>query len=504
MHRAESIADLNRFQTSVASRQNPASPAPAPASPSPLSPAPYAPRHALHDGMHRSASVAEMRSPARGDLERGALGGPAGGPSFETNALHRPRARAPAPHLKRAGHAIPHASSIADLQAMQAAQGARGAVAMSPRPAFLARPDSDGSPSGSRSPSRLGLQRASRGEDVEMADGDEPSSFSHARPRTTPDDGYSLDGTSVALVSDGAKVARKSLFGEGRFPELPAPRRDADASQYRLLRELGRGLCGTVYLAEEKATGRIVAFKVMRKTKLVDVGEATHASEERRLHERVSSGPFINRLLASFQDPWALFLVLEYAPCGDLFQAMNFHGLPSRFDATVYAAQVAIALGHLHALGYVYRDLKPENILLHPHGSAQLADFGMAKRLTFSDGASVDRRARGGDANTHDKSVGKRSDTGCTGGSHDARTYTICGTAQYMSPEVLLHRGCRFEADLWALGIFVYELVTGDTPFSVASGSRQELYRKLMSHDPESMAMPASIAPAQRRSCALC
>jgi p70 ribosomal S6 kinase len=62
-----------------------------------------------------------------------------------------------------------------------------------------------------------------------------------------------------------------------------------------------------------------------------------------------------------------------------------------------------------------------------------------------------------------------------------------------MSPEVLLHRGCRFEADLWALGIFVYELVTGDTPFSVASGSRQELYRKLMSHDPESMEMPASV-----------
>ena len=220
--------------------------------------------------------------------------------------------------------------------------------------------------------------------------------------RATPggDDGYSLDGTSVAVVSREGEVsghdghgtvstrarsenAPSSLFGEGRFPSLPPPRRDASESEYRLLRELGRGLCGTVYLAEEKRSGTIVAFKVMRKQKLVDVGEATHASEERRLHERVSSGPFINRLLASFQDPWALFLVLEYAPCGDLFQAMNFHGLPSRVDATVYATQVALALGHLHALGYVYRDLKPENILLHPHGSAQLADFGMAKRIAF-------------------------------------------------------------------------------------------------------------------------
>ena len=278
-------------------------------------------------------------------------------------------------------------------------------------------------------------------------------------------------GVSVASATlratDAPPEKHLTLFREGGFPALPSPRRDRSASDYHLLRELGRGLCGTVYLGRERDTGRIVAFKVMRKTKLVDVGEANHASEERRLHERISDGPFINRLLASFQDPWALFLILEYAPCGDLFQAMNFHGLPTRGDAVTYAVQVATALEHLHGLGYVYRDLKPENILLHPHGSVQLADFGMAKRL-----------------------------------DRNQRTYTICGTAQYMSPEVLLHRGCQFEADLWAMGIFVYELVTGDTPFSSISGSRQELYRRLMSHDPEQMAMPRRWIARRRRSCA--
>ena len=72
--------------------------------------------------------------------------------------------------------------------------------------------------------------------------------------------------------------------------------------------------------------------------------------------------------------------MLEYAPCGDLFQAMNFHGLPSRDDARVYAAQVAIALEHLHLLGYVYRDLKPENILVKSleSGEIKLIDFGSA------------------------------------------------------------------------------------------------------------------------------
>ena len=491
--RAESAADLCRFQTtSGLTNREPASPAPAPASPSPLSPAPYAPRLDPRSGMVRSAS-AEMRSPS--SLTHG---------EGESGALFRGRlSPAPTSTSRRAGHAIPHASSIADLQAMQAAQGV-----MSPRA------DAAGdSPTGSRPASRLGLRGPSppffqKGEgDVEMDEAPAATRPTFDERRATPggDDGYSLDGTSVAVVSREGEVsghdghgtvstrarsenAPSSLFGEGRFPSLPPPRRDASESEYRLLRELGRGLCGTVYLAEEKRSGTIVAFKVMRKQKLVDVGEATHASEERRLHERVSSGPFINRLLASFQDPWALFLVLEYAPCGDLFQAMNFHGLPSRVDATVYATQVALALGHLHALGYVYRDLKPENILLHPHGSAQLADFGMAKRIAFGGGD-----ARGAVSSCASLFAKKGGVLASGGVDAEARTYTICGTAQYMSPEVLLHRGCRFEADLWALGVFVYELVTGDTPFSVASGSRQELYRRLMSHDPDAMAMPSAV-----------
>ena len=136
----------------------------------------------------------------------------------------------------------------------------------------------------------------------------------------------------------------------------------------------------------------------------------------------------------------------------------------------------------------MYRDLKPENILLHPHGSAQLADFGMAKRIAFGGGD-----ARGA-VSSRASLFAKKGGVLASGGvDAEARTYTICGTAQYMSPEVLLHRGCRFEADLWALGVFVYELVTGDTPFSVASGSRQELYRRLMSHDPDAMPMPSAV-----------
>jgi p70 ribosomal S6 kinase len=231
--------------------------------------------------------------------------------------------------------------------------------------------------------------------------------------------------------------------------------KNATFRDFIILRELGRGLCGTVYLAKYRFTDQLVAFKVMRKQKLIDVGEIRHAVREREVHATINHGPFIDKLLHAYQDKWALYLVLEYAPCGDLFQAMNYHGLPTLQDAKMYTTQCALALDYIHRCGYVYRDLKPENILLDVNGSVRLADFGMAKKLDAGE-----------------------------------RAFTICGTAQYMSPEVLTHRGCRFEADIWALGVLIYELCSGGTPFGADKDSRQELYRRLMHHRNESMTFP--------------
>jgi p70 ribosomal S6 kinase len=249
-----------------------------------------------------------------------------------------------------------------------------------------------------------------------------------------------------------------SEFVEAEYAEgVPdaAMMKNATFRDFIILRELGRGLCGTVYLAKYRYTDQLVAFKVMRKQKLIDVGEIRHAVREREVHETINHGPFIEKLLHAYQDKWALYLVLEYAPCGDLFQAMNYHGLPTLQDAKMYTAQCALAIDYIHRCGYVYRDLKPENILLDANGNVRLADFGMAKKLNDSE-----------------------------------RALTICGTAQYMSPEVLTHRGCRFEADIWALGVLIYELCSGRTPFGADKDSRQELYRRLMHHRNETMTFP--------------
>ena len=134
-----------------------------------------------------------------------------------------------------------------------------------------------------------------------------PSICAPTPPTTTSEDAMHVGfpGVSVAsatLRATDAPPENTSRCSGRWISALPSPRRDRSASDYHLLRESVGGLCGTVSRSRAD-TGRIVAFKVMRKTKLVDVGEANHASEERRLHERISDGPFINRLLASFQDP---------------------------------------------------------------------------------------------------------------------------------------------------------------------------------------------------------
>ena len=218
---------------------------------------------------------------------------------------------------------------------------------------------------------------------------------------------------------------------------------------FTVLRELGKGLCGTVYLARLHDTKQLLAFKVMRKSKLVSVGEEKHAAYERHVHMDVSNGPFIATLFHSYDDPTAYYLLTEYAPCGDLFQCLVYHGLPSLSDAKVYISQVSAAIAYLHMKKYVYRDLKPENILLRANGDACLADFGMAKKIERD----------------------------------DERAYSFCGTSQYMSPEVMSKKGCRFEADLWSLGVLIYELCSGATPYANVRGNHVELYEAVMSVD---------------------
>ena len=152
---------------------------------------------------------------------------------------------------------------------------------------------------------------------------------------------------------------------------------------------------------------------------------------------------------------------------GDLFQHlcdMKRLALPA---ARFYACEVLLALEYIHGRRYVYRDLKPENILIADTGHAKLADMGFCKEL-----------------------------------AHGERTYTTCGTADYMAPEVMLCQGYDKSADYWAFGVLVYEMLVGNAPF--AAKSDRERHHKILT---ASLAFPSDFNPAAkdlvRRLCVL-
>jgi hypothetical protein len=196
-------------------------------------------------------------------------------------------------------------------------------------------------------------------------------------------------------------------------------------------RTVGLGSYGKVMLVRHAQSGTPYALKCLNRRLVVANGQQRAVARERAVMACVSH-PFCARLVRTFKDAHAVYLLLEWCPGGELLRHLPRApgvGLPEA-SACFYVACVALALEHLHALGVVYRDIKPENCLLDGEGYLKLCDFGFAKRLA-ADGA----------------------------------TFTVCGTPDFMAPEVIRGVGHGRTADLWSLGVLVYELVAGRPPF---------------------------------------
>jgi protein kinase A len=178
---------------------------------------------------------------------------------------------------------------------------------------------------------------------------------------------------------------------------------------------------------------------MLRKTEVIKLKQVDHVRAERHILADVSGHPFITNLRASFSDRDFLYLLLDYVPGGELFSYLRKF---RRFDedmARFYAAEIVLVLEYLHEQqdGVAYRDLKPENLLLDQEGHIRLVDFGFAKRLGRGD----------------------------EGGERGHETYTLCGTPEYLAPEVIHNKGHTTAVDWWALGILIYEFLTGYPPF---------------------------------------
>jgi len=215
-----------------------------------------------------------------------------------------------------------------------------------------------------------------------------------------------------------------------------------------VLAVLGRGGYGKVLLVRHLASGQLYAMKTLHKKAVIARKQVLRTMTEKEILTRVKH-PFIVNLTFAFQSRAKLYMVMEYVEGGDLFTLLSTRGLASPQRAQLYAAELVLALGHLHSLGIVYRDLKPENILLDAQGHIKLTDFGLSRLSDSAAGEVADEVAAAVAA----------------ADAAEENTFSFCGTEQYMAPEMLLQKGAGAAADWFSLGIVLSEMMTGQHPF---------------------------------------
>jgi serine/threonine protein kinase len=219
---------------------------------------------------------------------------------------------------------------------------------------------------------------------------------------------------------------------------------------FELIKVLGKGSFGKVMLCKkvDDPSNTLYAMKTLRKAVLVKRNQLAHTTTERTILQNISC-PFLVHLVFAFQNIEKLYMVLDYMGGGELFFWLKKQKRFSENRCKLYAAEIALALDALHNENIVYRDLKPENILLDSAGHVRLTDFGLAKN-------------------------------GITGHGAEGGTKTFCGTPEYLAPEILENKGHGKAVDWWALGTFLYEMLTGLPPFY--DTNVQRMYHKIL-HD---------------------
>ena len=244
-----------------------------------------------------------------------------------------------------------------------------------------------------------------------------------------------------------------------------------DLLDLEIVKPLGKGTFGNVYLAKHKGTGKTMALKCLDKQVLVKASQGAYVKRECEALYNLFH-PFIANYYGVFVVPRKVIFAIENVPGLELWSYLydkdrkekGAHGGLPILNATLYLAQIVLALEHIHHLGFAYRDLKSENMLFDSKGYIKVVDFGFAKSVPFFNKT----------------------------GEVQYRTFTLCGTPDYMAPEVVLTQGHDKSADYWALGCLCYEMLKASTPFE--SMSQKRTFEKIV-RSQKFLAFPTTFDP---------
>jgi len=250
-----------------------------------------------------------------------------------------------------------------------------------------------------------------------------------------------LAGCSIENASSSSSSA---AVGSDKW--LAALAAEADSGELRTAdftagKTLGVGTFGRVRFVVLKKTGKAYALKTLKKADLIKNNQVDHVMSETEVLQKLKH-PFIVDLFGWLHDRRYVYLVLEYIVGGEFYTRLRNAGRLENEMSVFYSAQVTLIFEYVHSFNIVHRGLMPENILINVDGYLKLADFGLAKVL-------------------------------------EDRTYTLCGTPEYIAPEVLLNKGHGLAVDWWTLGILIYEMIVGYPPF--LDEDPMGIYQKVLS-----------------------